>query len=200
MDSVGTHYRGGAAEVRALDALIKLVRCTSSLQTRLEVGLREAGFTPTQFGVLEAILHLRRKSGCQSLRVRSMVEAMLVSYLDQLRLAANDAGVDLKQAVLAAGKRDIALDALRRYCEPWVRFRVPGGGIYFWLELSPQVDWDQVRERAVADGVACRPGERFTGDGSGKGYLRLSFLHVSEEEIERGISVLGKALSASVIA
>ena len=65
MDSVGTHYRGGAAEVRALDALIKLVRCTSSLQTRLEVGLREAGFTPTQFGVLEAILHLGPLEPCE---------------------------------------------------------------------------------------------------------------------------------------
>jgi MarR family 2-MHQ and catechol resistance regulon transcriptional repressor len=62
---VGTHYRGGAAEVRALDALIKLVRCTSSLQTRLEVGLRAEGFTATQFGILEALLHLGPLEPCE---------------------------------------------------------------------------------------------------------------------------------------
>src|SRR5260370_18809902 len=62
---MGTHYQGGAAEVRALDALIKLVRCTSSLQTRLEVGLREEGFTPTQFGILEALFHLGPLEPCE---------------------------------------------------------------------------------------------------------------------------------------
>jgi MarR family 2-MHQ and catechol resistance regulon transcriptional repressor len=62
---MGTHYKGGAAEVRALDALIKLVRCTSSLQARLEVGMREEGFTPTQFGVLEALLHLGPLEPCE---------------------------------------------------------------------------------------------------------------------------------------
>ncbi len=62
---MGTHYQGGAAEVRALDALIKLVRCTSSLQTRLEVGLRAEGFTATQFGTLEALFHLGPLEHCE---------------------------------------------------------------------------------------------------------------------------------------
>src|ERR1700674_5880975 len=62
---VGTRYQGGAAEVRALDALIKLVRCASSLQTRLEAGLRAEGFTATQFGTLEALLHLGSLEPCE---------------------------------------------------------------------------------------------------------------------------------------
>jgi MarR family 2-MHQ and catechol resistance regulon transcriptional repressor len=62
---LGTHYKGGAAEVRALDALIKLLRCTSSLQARLEGGLREEGFSPTQFGILEALLHLGPLEPCE---------------------------------------------------------------------------------------------------------------------------------------
>jgi MarR family transcriptional regulator, 2-MHQ and catechol-resistance regulon repressor len=55
---VGTHYRGRAAEVRALDAYIKLTRATSSVASRLAPGLARAGLTPTQLGVLEALLHL----------------------------------------------------------------------------------------------------------------------------------------------
>src|SRR2546421_1380501 len=62
---LGTHYQGHAAEVRALDALIKLVRCAASLQGRLEIGIREEGFTQSQFGVLEALLHLGPLEPCE---------------------------------------------------------------------------------------------------------------------------------------
>ena len=55
---MGTHYRGRPAEVRALDAYIKLTRATSSVASRLAPGLARAGLTPTQLGVLEALLHL----------------------------------------------------------------------------------------------------------------------------------------------
>jgi MarR family transcriptional regulator, 2-MHQ and catechol-resistance regulon repressor len=55
---VGTRYRGRPAEVRALDAYIKLTRATSSVASRLAPGLARAGLTPTQLGVLEALLHL----------------------------------------------------------------------------------------------------------------------------------------------
>jgi MarR family 2-MHQ and catechol resistance regulon transcriptional repressor len=64
-DSMGTHYRGRVDEVRSLDTLIKLVRCAWSVQARLEPGLREAGFTANQFGVLEAILHLGPLEPCE---------------------------------------------------------------------------------------------------------------------------------------
>jgi len=55
---VGTHYDGRPAEVRALDAYIKLTRAVSSVEARLAPALATAGLTPTQLGVLEALLHL----------------------------------------------------------------------------------------------------------------------------------------------
>jgi MarR family 2-MHQ and catechol resistance regulon transcriptional repressor len=62
---MATHYRGRPREVRALDALIKLTRCTFSLSGRLEAHLREAGFTGNQFGLLEALLHLGPLEPCE---------------------------------------------------------------------------------------------------------------------------------------
>ncbi len=55
---MGTHYDGRPAEIRALDAYIKLTRAVSSVEARLSPGLARAGLTPTQLGVLEALLHL----------------------------------------------------------------------------------------------------------------------------------------------
>ncbi len=55
-----THYRGAATERCALDALIKLTRArnavTRALQRELETASR--GITLSQFGIVEAILHL----------------------------------------------------------------------------------------------------------------------------------------------
>lgn len=94
-------------------------------------------------------------------------------------------------------KRDVAADALRRHCGPFVRFQTPGGGIFFWLELTAGVDGQKVRDLLLRDGVACRPGERFAGASAANGYLRMSFLQVEDAEIERGVALLGQAFEAA---
>jgi MarR family transcriptional regulator, 2-MHQ and catechol-resistance regulon repressor len=53
-----THYSGSEEERRALDTYIKLQRCTESLNSRLQPNLESYGLTTSQFGVLEAVLHL----------------------------------------------------------------------------------------------------------------------------------------------
>jgi len=55
---MGTHYRGSAEEIAALDAFIKLMRAANTARSRLEPNLRELGLTENQLGVLEALLHL----------------------------------------------------------------------------------------------------------------------------------------------
>jgi len=55
---MGTHYDGRPAEIRALDAYIKLTRAVSAVEARLAPGVAQAALTPTQLGVLEALLHL----------------------------------------------------------------------------------------------------------------------------------------------
>lgn len=54
-----TKYRGSAAETRALNAFIKLMRATNALGGSLSRALAsEADLTMSQFAVLEALLHL----------------------------------------------------------------------------------------------------------------------------------------------
>lgn len=53
-----THYKGSTAEKRALNTFIKLIRCAETLQSRLQPNLDAHGLTPSQFAVLEALLHL----------------------------------------------------------------------------------------------------------------------------------------------
>jgi MarR family 2-MHQ and catechol resistance regulon transcriptional repressor len=55
---VGTRYKGTTAEVRALNAHIKLSRAAGAVGSRLGVWLADSGLTESQFGVLEAVFHL----------------------------------------------------------------------------------------------------------------------------------------------
>ena len=55
---MGTRYEGTAAEKRALNAFIKLVRAAQSVSGRVESHFSRIGLTVSQFGVLEALYHL----------------------------------------------------------------------------------------------------------------------------------------------
>jgi 2-aminoadipate transaminase len=94
-------------------------------------------------------------------------------------------------------KRDITATALLEHCGGCVRFRVPAGGLYFWLELAPGVRWEAARARARKLGVACRPADSLAGDPSGRGFVRLAPMQVPDADIDRGIEVLGRAIAAS---
>jgi MarR family 2-MHQ and catechol resistance regulon transcriptional repressor len=53
-----THYQGAPEEVRAFDALVKLTRAANAVNSRLDGLFAEARLSTSQFGVLEALLHL----------------------------------------------------------------------------------------------------------------------------------------------
>ena len=55
---MGTKHRGSAAESQALDTYIKLRRAVNAVNQREGEQMRNAGLTESQFGVLEALLHL----------------------------------------------------------------------------------------------------------------------------------------------
>lgn len=55
---MGTRYRGSPRAVRALDAYIKLMRCSGTVQAGLERALEAEGVSEGQFGILEVLLHL----------------------------------------------------------------------------------------------------------------------------------------------
>jgi MarR family transcriptional regulator, 2-MHQ and catechol-resistance regulon repressor len=53
-----THYKGNAAEIRALDAYIKLVRAADTVTGKVREQITAFGLTEPQFAVLEALHHV----------------------------------------------------------------------------------------------------------------------------------------------
>lgn len=76
-----THYKGPSAQVKALDAYIKLTRASEMLAAVLGRPLAREGLTTGQLGVLEALLHIgamnERELGRKLLRSGGHVTTVL---------------------------------------------------------------------------------------------------------------------------
>ena len=74
------------------------------------------------------------------------------------------------------------------------RWRMPGGGMFFWVELPAGIDSDALLVKAVERGVAFVPGTSFFAVAPRSNTMRLSFVTVAAEAIERGVVSLAAAL------
>jgi DNA-binding transcriptional MocR family regulator len=109
------------------------------------------------------------------------------------------AGDELAALVLGLrtkyAERAQAMDqALRRHLSGVARWTTPGGGYFFWLELSQGTDTAALEPAARAAGTGFLPGGACSPTGGLRHCLRLSFAHYSVPEIHDGIARLGRAL------
>jgi 2-aminoadipate transaminase len=90
--------------------------------------------------------------------------------------------------------------AFRQHLPPGCSWTEPTGGFLTWLTLPPEIDTLALRPAATAAGVAYVPGPPFyTGD-AGRNAMRLSFSHLSEDELGEAVGRLAGALQSSTAA
>ncbi|MCK4298045.1 MAG: PLP-dependent aminotransferase family protein [Planctomycetes bacterium] len=98
-------------------------------------------------------------------------------------------------------KRDCLLGALERHLAPGVRYVVPRGGLYVWVEMEEGVNTGRrgaYFQACLEDGVLFVPGEYcFAPEGPFErpdNCIRLCYAVPSEAEIEEGVARMGRAL------
>ena len=92
-------------------------------------------------------------------------------------------------------QRDAMRAALEAHLPAGCRWKVPAGGMFFWVELPEGVDATALLPKAVGFGVAYVPGAAFFVGAPRPNTLRLSFVTAAPAEIERGIALLARALA-----
>jgi len=90
------------------------------------------------------------------------------------------------------------LDCLEAHMPPSAEWTEPAGGFFVWVELPEGVDTREMLQTAADEGVTYLPGELFFPDSGGENCLRISFSHVSPEEMERGIEALARAAGSAM--
>ena len=171
----------------ALDDSDRVIR-VDSLSKVLAPALRLGWVTghPDAIGALSAVRG--------DLGVSQWIARIAAAFLEEGLLDPHIARVN----ELYRRKLEVAHKALQEHCSAHVSWNAPEGGYFLWCELAEGIDGREVMKRAIAQGVVCRPGERFFGEQDpGRQFFRLAFIMVPIAEIERGIAALGRAIVES---
>lgn len=92
-------------------------------------------------------------------------------------------------------QRDAMARALHKHLPAGCRWNVPVGGMFFWVELPEGTDAVALLPRAVDLGMAFVPGAAFYAERPRMNTIRLSFVTVTPEQIDRAVALLAQALS-----
>ena len=165
------------------DGVLKVGTFSKTLATGLRVGWVAAAQEATDF-----LVRMRFDMGTSPWIQRLVAEYVSAGHLDR----------HLSQVVeVYRRKRDAMVAALEEHCAPNVRWRLPSGGFFLWLEMDRRVQPSAIgglREAAAQEGVAYVSGDTFFVDRSGSQFIRLAYSFVAEQEIEEAIRRLGRAL------
>ncbi len=99
-----------------------------------------------------------------------------------------------KHNAIIKEKRDTLLEVLKEQlgdCCSWGPVR---GGLFIWLKLPETIDTGRLDHLALEHGVAYTPGRVFHVRNEDIKYLRLSYTHMSHDEIREGVAVLAKCV------
>jgi 2-aminoadipate transaminase len=94
-------------------------------------------------------------------------------------------------------RRDTMNAALNEHL-PELRWNIPNGGFYIWVDLPANLDSKAMLPRAVSELVAYTPGTAFFADGSGRRNMRLSFCYPTPDQIKVGIRRLATVINGEL--
>ncbi|MFU8772064.1 MAG: PLP-dependent aminotransferase family protein [Anaerolineales bacterium] len=95
-------------------------------------------------------------------------------------------------------RRNVMLGAMDRFFPPKVEWTQPEGGLFLWATLPEYLESAAVLKEAIEQNVAFVPGLPFYPCGGGHNTLRINFSYANPENINEGISRLGKVLNNMV--
>lgn len=97
-------------------------------------------------------------------------------------------------------RRDALVAALRAELGSVLEIDVPSGGMALWARVAPGIDLDAWSRRALACGVAFRPGRVYDFRGASRPFIRLGFTFHDEGELAEAARRMARALELVAVA
>jgi DNA-binding transcriptional MocR family regulator len=126
----------------------------------------------------------------------TILQRQLAYYLRSRDLDAHIRGI----CALYKRRRDVMLAAIGRDFPPQASYKPPEGGLFFWVSLPEACDTREILKRAAAEKVAFVPGGAFYPDAGRNNEMRLNFSNMPEEDIVKGIAILGRIIREYIAA
>ena len=89
-------------------------------------------------------------------------------------------------------RRDVMADAIKQHFPEEVKFELPKGGLFIWLELPEGKDTRELLLRAAEKNVAFIPGTSFYPSATKNNEMRLNFSNMTDHDTKKGIKILGE--------
>lgn len=91
-------------------------------------------------------------------------------------------------------KRDLIMKVLDDELGDIVNWNKPRGGLFAWLKLPETIDMAKLGQLSSQNGVIYTPGKDFHYINTEIKYLRLSYTHLSHNDILEGVKILAKCI------
>lgn len=145
------------------------------------------GYVVAHGPIWERLAALKRASDiCSS----ALLQRALCRYLESGAMQAH-----WKRLSRAYRRRQAAMvAALRRHFPPGARWVPADGGAVLWVKVPEGISVTRLLDQALRAGVSFAAGAAFFPEPADQPFMRLNFAALQEEQIERGIAVLGKLL------
>ena len=124
------------------------------------------------------------------LQCSSIAQREIALYMQQYNL--NEHIAQIRQVYKQ--RRDLMLESIRKYFSATVKYTIPEGGLFTWVELKDGIDAARLLDEALQEKVAFVPGAPFFPNTHHRNFLRLNYSNMQEERIVEGIRRLGLVL------
>lgn len=131
--------------------------------------------------VIEALAAVRQDLGVSQWIARLMVEYISEGLLDPHIEKVN---------ALYRQKCMAAVEGMQRAGD-LVRFEIPRGSFYLWVEIDERVDWERAQKMAADAKIYFRPGERFIAGDEKRQFFRMAYSLEPLERIREGSAKMG---------
>lgn len=112
-----------------------------------------------------------------------LVQDKLSTYVSRLR-------------TIYARRCQQTLSAMDAYMPDYCEWTKPKGGFYLWVTLPEHMDATTILKKAIDLGAVFVVGSAFDPRGEKNHRFRISFSHVDEDKIDKGIDMVARAIKA----
>ena len=121
-------------------------------------------------------------------------QMVLAKYLEE-----NDLDTHIEKTKnLYKQKSEKMIECMKKYFPEGVEYTVPEGGMFIWATLPEGVKAVDVQMEAIKHGVAVCAGDPFYEYARGVRTMRLNYSNASDENIEKGIKILGDVMAEMI--
>lgn len=161
----------------------QLIYCGSFSKTFCP-GLRIAWIAAHK-GIIEQYLMLKSNVDLSS---SAIIQRQMAYYLEHFDL---DKHIEQITSVYKK-RRDVMMEVISKEFPKSVRYNKPMGGLFLWMILPEDKDSRELLRRALLEKVAFVPGGSFYPGEAKNNEMRINFSNMSEEQIIKGITILGR--------